>query len=504
MNRITILSGLLFAAILSANASATIINIPADYATIQAGIDASTDGDTVLVQPGMYIENINFNRHDIVLGSLFLTTEDVAYIASTIIDGDSSGTVVSITGCYNATLTGFTIQNGLGGGIYSCGGATIRNNIVRDNVSYSDGAGIYSKFGAEISNNEIYNNQGIGQPVRAGGIYTSENSDAIIQNNNIWGNSYSGISCNDSYIYIYNNLIDNNMGRGLDISDDCFGDVAYNTISNNSSGGVIFGLDASAEISFNNNLVYGNSTERSGGGVYLLFGTVEFNNNIIYGNYAEIGGGIYIHDNLQTITNSIVWDNQALDDGDQIYLWIGNCPIQYCDVQGGWPGEGNIDIDPLFRDPENGDFHLMAIDCGDPYDSPCIDVGHPGIIDTILNCDWGLGAARSDMGAYSGGEDAVDIDEPIVSIPQKTSLFQNYPNPFNASTMIKYELPQQSQVIIEIYDILGRKVITLMDKQQAAGYHQAIWHADDFSSGMYFYKLTAGEYEFFKKMILIK
>jgi hypothetical protein len=73
----------------------TIINIPADYPTIQQGIDASIDGDTVLVQPGTYVENINFNGHNIVLGSLFLTTGDTSYIAQTVIDGDSAGTVVA-------------------------------------------------------------------------------------------------------------------------------------------------------------------------------------------------------------------------------------------------------------------------------------------------------------------------------------------------------------------------------------------------------------------------
>ena len=65
----TIVSGL------ALSSSATIINIPADYPTIQQGIDASVDGDTVLVQPGTYVENINFNAHNIVLGSLFLGTD---------------------------------------------------------------------------------------------------------------------------------------------------------------------------------------------------------------------------------------------------------------------------------------------------------------------------------------------------------------------------------------------------------------------------------------------
>ena len=74
---------------------ATTINIPADYSTIQAGIDASSDGDTVLVAEGTYVENINYNGKNIVVGSLYLTTSDTSYISSTIIDGDQAGSVVT-------------------------------------------------------------------------------------------------------------------------------------------------------------------------------------------------------------------------------------------------------------------------------------------------------------------------------------------------------------------------------------------------------------------------
>ena len=62
----------------------TIINVPADYSTIQQGIDAGQDGDTVLVQPGTYYENIDFNGNDVLLGSMFIMTGDTSYISSTI------------------------------------------------------------------------------------------------------------------------------------------------------------------------------------------------------------------------------------------------------------------------------------------------------------------------------------------------------------------------------------------------------------------------------------
>ena len=93
MARIFILSVMIFTFIPFVSHS-TIINIPADYPTIQQGINASAHGDTVLVQPGTYVENINFYGHNIVLGSMFLTTGDTSYIATTVIDGDSLATVV--------------------------------------------------------------------------------------------------------------------------------------------------------------------------------------------------------------------------------------------------------------------------------------------------------------------------------------------------------------------------------------------------------------------------
>ena len=80
--------------IFSVNLSATIINIPTDQPTIQAGIDVAVDADTVLVQPGTYIENINYNGKNIIVASLFLTIQDTSYISQTIIDGNQNGSVV--------------------------------------------------------------------------------------------------------------------------------------------------------------------------------------------------------------------------------------------------------------------------------------------------------------------------------------------------------------------------------------------------------------------------
>jgi PKD repeat protein len=120
----------------------TIIDIPKHYSTIQAGIDASANTDTVLVQPGTYVENIDYKGKLITLGSLFLTTQDTSYISSTIIDGNAANSVVRF---YNgedstAVLSGFTLRNGdttYGGGFYCFySDITISNSIILNNAPY--------------------------------------------------------------------------------------------------------------------------------------------------------------------------------------------------------------------------------------------------------------------------------------------------------------------------------------------------------------------------------
>ncbi len=83
-------------------------------------------------------------------------------------------------------------------------------------------------------------------------------------------------------------------------------------------------------------------------------------------------------------------------------------------------------------------------------------------------------------------------------------LLQNYPNPFNPSTKIQYSIPQSSNVIIKVLDILGNEIKTLVNKEKPAGTYEITWYAEGFPSGIYFYKLQAGDFIQTKKMILMK
>lgn len=98
---------------------------------------------------------------------------------------------------------------------------------------------------------------------------------------------------------------------------------------------------------------------------------------------------------------------------------------------------------------------------------------------------------------------ATSIDDPGMS-PREFSLSQNYPNPFNPSTKISYSLPQTEMVTLEVFDMIGRKVATLVNTEMSAGVHQATFDASNLSSGMYLYRLQAGSFIKTEKMMLIK
>jgi hypothetical protein len=89
-------------------------------------------------------------------------------------------------------------------------------------------------------------------------------------------------------------------------------------------------------------------------------------------------------------------------------------------------------------------------------------------------------------------------------LPKEFALDQNYPNPFNPSTNIEYAVPRESRVQLEVYNLLGQRVATLVDETKPAGYYTASFNAVGFSSGLYFYRMTAGETSFLKKMMLVK
>ena len=387
----------------------------------------------------------------------------------------------------------------------------IRNNAAR----HGRGGGIFiSESTALISDNTIHQNRA---GFYGGGIHCS-GCDVTISGNSItaniaWfplgGDMGGGISCFGSDVNIIDNIIKYNTAGvssgGISIFGGSLAFIVNNIIEYNIaelSGGIgLRGPDTYVA----NNVIANNLAGHYNGGIVLNSPRITLLNNVVAFNEAQLQPGVrLIGEGVDSVLNNIIWGNIS-PDGEQIIIDSDSAVVAFCNIQGGWEGEGNIDVEPLFRHPESSDFHLMSTDCGDPYDSPCIDAGYPDIIDVFMDCSWGLGTIISDMGAYGGGDSGmVAIEYDYSERPERFSLLQNHPNPFNASTTISYSVPIESHVTISIYNLLGQRVATILEGIQQGGQHTITWDAADFPSGVYFARMEAGEHSENIKMVLLK
>ena len=277
-----------------------------------------------------------------------------------------------------------------------------------------------------------------------------------------------------------------------------------------------------------NNIIYNNQVFQAvagvptfgGGGIWILsnLGSTPkiIENNTILGNTssgtgsgaAGKGGGILVWATTFEGKNNIFWGNtQTL--GNQIeQIGGGAANLLYNLVEGGWPGTGNIDVNPNF---EETNFYLSdssaCIDAGDPdpaYNDP---EGDPGM------GKWpAKGTIRNDMGAY-GGPGSAELTEFTISSVDDDSDFsflssykleQNYPNPFNPSTNISFQIAESGFSSLKVYDVLGNVVMTLINEDLSVGKYEVKFDGKELPSGIYFYRLTVDDYSESKKMILIK
>ncbi len=98
----------------------------------------------------------------------------------------------------------------------------------------------------------------------------------------------------------------------------------------------------------------------------------------------------------------------------------------------------------------------------------------------------------------------VGIEDAEATIPLEFWLGQNYPNPFNPVTMLEFSVPERSQVTLRLYDVVGREVKTLVDREMEPGFHEAALHANGLASGIYYCRMSAGSYVNTRKLVLIK
>jgi hypothetical protein len=403
--------------ICTAIVQARVIHVPGDSTTIQGGINGAVNGDTVMVHPGTYYEyDIDFLGKAITVMST--DPEDSATVASTVVDGDSLGSVFYFHSGEdsNSVLAGLLITGGFannGGGIYCADSSSpsICYNIFSGNtagIEVREGGGAIACDASSpiISYNIITGNWALWT---GGGIMCTNNASPSIVDNVIKDNStdwYGGAVWCDWYTFptITGNVIKGNTagysGGGVNCDQYAHPLVANNIISENWAGEWGGGVDmySNSYATIVNNIITGNWAERSGGGIDCRYLNVHplIANNTVVGNAAgESGGGMRCaNDAFPTIKNNVFWDNDA-PSSPEIYYYGSEPSVTFCDVRGSWPGEGNIDIDPLFMAPDSADYHLQEA-------SPCIDTGDPSILDACR--PPGLGEERSDMGAYGGEE----------------------------------------------------------------------------------------------------
>ena len=332
--------------------------VPQQFLSIQAAIDASTTGDTVLVRyPGRYAdathppysENIDYSGKSIMVRSLFPGRSDIA--ERTIIDGGGTGPVVTFAGNEEsfAELAGFTVQNGFsaagsGGGVQGNGThARIRQNRVWNNQAYLTGGGVAGCLGV-VDENEVWENMATSQWAIGGGVAEC----AYVRGNDI-RNNFAGLAgggighcvgdvidndisynfaglCGGGVAYctggsVFDNEIENNYltlttgtyGGGVAVCDH----VEYNRIANNyyDSGSVLYPVDGGgvAEvIELERNSIYGNWAESRGAGVYKCRRII---NNAIYDNRlanpysGALGAGIHLRTDLPGTGNVLVLHN---------------------------------------------------------------------------------------------------------------------------------------------------------------------------------------------------
>ncbi len=123
---------------------------------------------------------------------------------------------------------------------------------------------------------------------------------------------------------------------------------------------------------------------------------------------------------------------------------------------------------------------------------------------------WRLRHVENEVIAATHGRGVWSVSEPLFvsnesdETPFSFELAQNYPNPFNPQTTIRFNIPAPTNVQLKVFDISGREVATLTDGLLTAGAHEVEWDARDFASGVYLYRLTAGEYSAVKQLTLLK
>jgi len=283
-----------------------------------------------------------------------------------------------------------------------------------------------------------------------------------------------------------------------------------------------------------NNLFIGNESY-NGGGIDLYHPAADSKavlhpkivNNTFYDNNANFGGGIRVNceTNLPVIFNNIFWENESPNANEVYYIsstnpiFIFNCLIDTNEITGAWSGEGNITGDPMFLDPGNDDF------CIEPCGSPCVAAG----IDSLFIDGFGLYSAP-DHDFYGNPRPFPDVNHPDIGAcevedcpsiieesrfdpgnPESNFNLKVSPNPTRRISDIRYQITcpptggsDIRYVKLEVYNICGQKVRTLVQEEQKPGEYVVGFNGSDLPGGIYFVRLSVGASTETCKLIMVK
>ncbi|MCK4513282.1 right-handed parallel beta-helix repeat-containing protein, partial [bacterium] len=474
-----------------------ILHVPSEYTTIQKGINASSDGDTVLVCYGVYYENIRFHCRRILLTS-WLGGEDARptrpiYDEATIdgsypSDPDSSAAVYFVDGeDSDSVIRGFTITHDG----YHFGRARA-NGEVADREGRANGEGIVcDRASPMITGNLIVGNsphgiryrdegqdrtlQVIGNEIRwnatpgyGGGILIEQSIGPCGSNALIWANLISGNTAGcggavavrfaqSNKVILRRNVISHNTatgGAGIWTAkghSDLI--LEHNVFVDNEGAAVtVADYDPGSHLIAVNNTITGNTD-----GFLLMYGeSAVIRNNIVTGNGSGITRGGFME---LSISYNDVWDNDGLD---------------YVDCSA---GVGDISADPLFAGGVPFNYGLTG-------DSPCIDAGDPtGPPDPD--------GTRADIGALYYHQSWAGVNGQSARLSLAAA-----PNPFRSASVISCDLPARADRLeLAIHDVCGRLVRRLTRVEAGPGTIEFIWNGETESGtaaacGLYFCRLS--------------
>lgn len=398
------------------------------------------------------------------------------------------------------------------------------------------GGGIYVESFSSllIENNRVHNNKAIGIEYDrygwGGGVTLTLNANPIIRNNIIEYNTAR-------------HLLRHNYGSGagLMVFSYCNPTIDGNTIRYNRCTDASAGLgiwDLSYPI-VTNNLIYGNvaksfdedSDAGAGGGVGVGWDAnpIFINNTIAYNSANWTGGGFYTDEGSAVIINTIIAYNEDFAGngliGDEVGCAFPNgqtLKFHYSLVEGGLDSiywyqgvVGEVEsVENIFGDP-----HLWWNGILSPY-SPCIGSAAESVrVDDVMyhapSCDCDgeprplPAGSPPDMGAIEHAlANPLSVDD-FGMQPAACTLYQNYPNPFNPITNIRYTIPENSNVSLVVYNLMGGEVLELVNGIQDAGDCQISWNGVDqngklVETGVYFARLTAGSHSSVIKMVYLR